>query len=109
MKLENVKKNDFTVITIDGRVDSTNYVDLDEYINSLVAQGENSMILNCEKLEFISSAGLRVFLMALKNFTKSGGVLRLCCLSDQIAQIFDISGFTALFSIFGTEDEALNG
>lgn len=65
------------------------------------------MILDCGGLSYVSSAGLRVVLIAGKRLRAVGGVLLLCGLNDQIGEVFQISGFGALFPIHDTVAAAL--
>ena len=64
------------------------------------------MVLNLDKLEYISSSGLRVFLAQLKKARKQQGDLKLACMKPYIKEVFDIAGFTQLFNIFDAEDTA---
>jgi anti-anti-sigma factor len=107
MNLTSGSKNDFCVINIDGRIDTTNFNDFEKEINSILDSGEKQLIFNCELLNYISSSGLRVFLMTQKKITSAGGKLHLCSMQPGIKEIFDISGFSTIFKIFETETAAL--
>ena len=65
--------------------------------------------MNFEKLDYISSAGLRVLLTAAKQLKRVDGELRICSLNEVVAEVFDISGFTTIFKVFRSESEALDG
>ena len=65
--------------------------------------------MNLEKLNYISSAGLRVLLAAAKKLRTTGGELRICSLSELVAEVFDISGFDMILPISATETDALEG
>jgi anti-anti-sigma factor len=65
------------------------------------------LILNCSGLNYISSSGLRVFLVIQKKLAGLQGSFGLCCLQPEIREIFDISGFSTIFSIFPDEEAAL--
>jgi anti-sigma B factor antagonist len=64
-------------------------------------------VLNLEKMEYISSSGLRVFLAQLKKVRKQQGDIKLACMKPYIKEVFDIAGFTQLFNIFENEDNAI--
>ena len=70
-------------------------------------QGEKRLIIDCSALEFISSAGLRSLLLAVKKMKAAGGVIGLAALQPNVKEVFDISGFSALFTIHSTTAEAL--
>jgi anti-anti-sigma factor len=106
MELNQIKKGNYLVIELNGRLDTSNYGELEKSLIELIDKGVKDIIVNCAGLNYISSSGLRVFLMALKKITMSGGNFRLCSLQDNIREIFEIAGFTSIFSIFNTLDEA---
>ncbi|HOW57129.1 MAG TPA: STAS domain-containing protein [Smithellaceae bacterium] len=105
MDVKNV--GDVKIINILPRVDAYNAKELEDGLNDLLTGGAKKLICNFEKNEYISSAGLRVFLAVLKSMKNSGGEIVLCSLQQSVQNIFDISGFSRLFKIFNTADEAL--
>jgi anti-sigma B factor antagonist len=64
--------------------------------------------VNFEKLQYISSAGLRILLAAAKQLKAADGELRICDLNEVVKEVFDISGFSTIFKIFENETEALD-
>jgi anti-anti-sigma factor len=107
MELTTSKKGDFTIAEIDGRIDTTNYNEFETQIMDIIGSGEKNIVLNCEKLNYISSSGLRVFLITQKKLMGLQGKLHLCCMQPAIKEIFDMSGFSSIFKIFNAEEEAL--
>lgn len=107
MNLTTEKINHYSVIHISGRIDSTNYAEFEKQINQLFASGEKHIIINCNGLKYISSSGLRVFLIAQKKAVAEKGKLHLCELQPSIKEIFEISGFSTIFDIYETMEEAL--
>ncbi len=101
------KNGSFTVLTIDGRIDTTTSASLENDLDQVFNSGEVNLILNCSGLSYISSSGLRVFLVAQKKTIAQGGKLLLCNLQPSIREIFVISGFSSIFRIFDTLEEAL--
>ena len=73
----------------------------------MLANNETKIIANCANMDYISSSGLRVFLMTLKKIKGAGGKLVICALQDNIKEIFDISGFSNFFEMFASQEEAL--
>jgi anti-anti-sigma factor len=59
-------------------------------------------------LDYISSAGLRVLLATAQKLQAEDGALRVCNLNETVQEVFDISGFSTILSVFKTETEALN-
>ncbi len=107
MKLTLEKIRDFTVLNIDGRIDTSNFSVFEEEINQLFSKSVKNIIFNCSGLNYISSSGLRVFLVAQKKAISQKGNLYLCNLQPAIKEIFAISGFSNIFRIFDTLDGAL--
>jgi len=77
-------------------------------LNSLIDAGQARLVVSLDKLEYISSSGLRVLLATLKKVRKQQGDIRLACLKSNIKEVFDISGFTQLFNISDTEETAVD-
>jgi anti-anti-sigma factor len=107
METKTDKINNFSIIRINGRVDTTNYNEFEKTIMEIIDNGENNIIIDCSDLNYISSSGLRVFLMAQKKLMATKGKLHLCNMQAAIKEIFDISGFSTIFKIFDSEKDAL--
>ena len=65
------------------------------------------MVLDCSQLDYVSSAGLRVFLITAKRLSKVDGKLALSALTEQVREVFDIAGFSSIFRIYPSRREAL--
>lgn len=98
--------NGHTCVAIRGRVDTMTAGDFEAEISNVLEEGVSKLILDCSNLDYISSSGLRVFLVAQKKMMAKGGHLRLCCLKPEIKEIFDISGFSSIFSIYPDIEKA---
>jgi len=107
MNISKEKIGDFTILSIDGRIDTNNFNEFELVVNQVFESGEKNLILNCTALNYISSSGLRIFLIAQKKVNALNGKLHLCSMQPVIKEIFDISGFSTIFKIFGTQAEAL--
>lgn len=90
-----------------GRLDSSTSPQMEEKVVGLLNGGTKQLVVNFARLDYISSAGLRVLLMAAKKLRASGGVIALCALKPHIREVFDIAGFTAMFPIHESEALAL--
>ncbi len=108
MKIRKEKIGDFSVLKIDGRIDTIQSAALEAEVNQVYGSGEKDMIFNCSGLNYISSSGLRIFLVAQKKAISIKGKLYLCNMQPAIKEIFVISGFSNLFRIFDTQEEALS-
>jgi anti-sigma B factor antagonist len=101
--------NEVKILAFEGKLDTGTSPDAQQRLTRLIEAGGNRFLVNFEKLDYISSAGLRVLLTAAKQLKGSDGELRICSLNEVVAEVFDISGFTTIFKVFGSESEALDG
>ncbi len=97
------------VIMVDGELDTNAAPLAEKELNQLMEQGANKILLNGEKMDFISSSGLRVLLATAQKLKDSNGELRICCLNEDVQEVFDISGFSTILMVFKDESEALQG
>ena len=107
MNIKKEKIGDFSILKIKGRVDTIHSAALEIEVNKLFDNGEKNVILNCNEMNYISSSGLRVFLVAQKRAISIKGKLYLCDMQPAIQEIFRISGFWNLFRIYDTQEQAL--
>ncbi len=108
MNISRQKESNLTVVNISGRLDTTTYSTLSKELETLVSSGESNILVDCTNMDYISSSGLRVFLVYLKKVKSINGSFTLCGLQTMIKEIFSISGFTSLFNIYETREEALS-
>ena len=97
------------VIMVDGELDTNAAPLVEKELNQLMEQGANKIILSGEKMDFISSTGLRVLLATAQRLKESNGELRVCSLNADVMDVFDISGFSTILMVFKDEFEALKG
>ena len=105
MNIKVEKINDFSILKIGGKMDISNSATVESEIEKLFSSGEKNIIFNCNDLNYISSSGLRVFLLAQKKAVADKVKIHLCNLSPEIRKIFDISGFSTIFRIFDSQEE----
>ncbi len=106
MEITESRRDGVVVLAVVGRLDASNSGTLEEKLLALVGAGEKRLVVDASRLDYISSAGLRVLLVAAKRLTPAGGTLSLCGMKDQIREVFDIAGFSTIFPIYRTQDEA---
>lgn len=108
MKIQEDLQDGICVISPYGRIDSVTSDTLDEKLQAILSQNTHKLLINFSNTDFISSAGLRVLLMAAKKAKAQSCKMRLCGLNDILKDIFDVSGFIALFAIDLTQEESLH-
>lgn len=105
----NAERANGTVIAkADGRIDSSNSREFHSDLQTVVAESDTTLVLDFEDVSYISSAGMRVILLAAKNLQKSGMRFVLCSMNDSVREVFTISGFDKIISIHNSQAEALS-
>jgi anti-sigma B factor antagonist len=107
MEMTETKRGGATVVSVNGRIDATNAGSLEQRLLGLINGGEHRLVVDCAQLDYVSSAGLRALLVALKRLNAVGGKMALGGLKDEIREVFDIAGFSSIFSVHPTADDAL--
>lgn len=99
------ERSGITWLTIQGRIDSMTSPEVQHQIDELIFGGKRLIVVNMEQVNFVSSAGLRIFIMAHNQLQKVGGEIVLYKISEFVMLVFRISGFDQIFKIVSTEEE----
>ena len=102
--IENGKE---TVINLSGQLDTLTSVDLEKEIAPILQGETQTVVLDGAELTYISSAGLRILLLAAKRVQQKGGKIILYALQENVNDIFDISGFSSVFKICKDKESAI--
>ena len=108
MDIRQKKTGDLVEFDLLGRLDANTAPEAEKTISSAIDGGASKLLFNLDSLEYISSAGLRVMLVAAKKIRQTNGKIVLCSLKDNVQEVFDISGFSSIFNIADTAEDALN-
>lgn len=109
MNINVAESSGVTVLGFEGKLDTTTAPEAQSKLDELVGAGTRKILVDFRSLDYISSAGLRVLLATAKKLRTDGGALRFCNLNETVADVFKISGFDAIFDVFPTETEAMEG
>lgn len=101
------KHGETLVVIPNGRLDSNTAPGFERELNGYVARGEKRVVLDMTQLDYISSAGLRVVLMLVKQLKAQNGRALLCGMKPAIKEVFDISGFSKILQIVPSRADAL--
>jgi len=107
MEISVTESGDVRILSFQGNLDTNTAPQAESEINGLIEAGSQQLLINFEKLDYISSAGLRILLATAKKLKASQGDLKICCLNETVQEVFDISGFSTILSVSKTEEEAL--
>ena len=95
------------ILGLSKRLDAATADGVERKILAAIEAGERHLVLDLAGLEYVSSAGLRVFLIAAKRLKSADGRLALCAPSDHVRQVFDIAGVMSFLSVHASRDEAV--
>jgi anti-sigma B factor antagonist len=104
----NVKRvNGIAVVEFDGAIDGRSAPEVQRRLSPLL-KPRSSLILDMAGVGYMSSAGLRLLVVAHRDVSEGDGVLVLAGLSERVRDTMSITGFLPFFTIYGTVEEALS-
>ena len=107
MQLHTEQTEDGLIILLEGRVDSETSLSAHNELEKAVQRTTAPVIISGEKLEYISSAGMRVLLILAKTLHKQSRAMVVCSLRPSIHEIFKISGFDRIMDIYEDQSAAI--
>ena len=108
MNVTSSVENEHVVITINGDVDSSSAILLDDKIRIVHDEGHKTILIDCANLNYISSAGLGVFMSYLSDFKESNTNMVLFSVQDKVKKVFELVGLDALLTIVSDRTTAIN-
>ncbi len=107
MKVETRQLKSVSIVKVSGRVDSMTAPDLEKALQDMLTADRTQLVIDLQETEYMSSAGLRVLVSALKAAKKSGGNVRLAQPSVRVKEVIDLAGLTPVFDIHPDVIEAV--
>ena len=107
MEIREEKAGAALVIAPSGRVDSVSSGELERHLVSRLDAGERRLVIDLAGVEYISSAGLRVLLVAAKRLRPPAGALVLCGIGPSVRTVLELAGFMSLFAVEPARAQAL--
>ncbi len=101
------KRGKVAILNKKGSLDTKTSASLEEKLVEMIDNNESCIMIDFTELDFISSSGLRMLLMAGKKLKSSKGTMVLCSLQDHVQGVFDVAGFSMIFSIHQSYEQAL--
>jgi anti-sigma B factor antagonist len=101
------QSNNIHVIELKGYLDAHTAPILEDAFTKLVGEKKFRIIVNCQELNYISSAGLGVFMAFIEDMRGGAGDIKMSDMTPKVFNIFDLLGFPMLYDIVKTEDDAL--
>ncbi len=107
-KIEKTEKNDVVILSLHGMLDAHTTPEMEKAFEELIENKRFKAVVNLKKLQYISSAGLGVFMAFVETMRENGGDIVFCETTEKIYDVFDLLGFPALYEFYKTEEEAIN-
>ncbi|HUS75397.1 MAG TPA: STAS domain-containing protein [Methanothrix sp.] len=98
---------DIPVLSVSGKIDAVTSKDLEAALIGLIDQNKKFLLVNMEKVEFLSSSGLRVLMASLNKLKHKDGDLLLAALQPFVRDVFFMTGANRFFSIYPSQGEAI--
>ncbi|NLE67098.1 MAG: STAS domain-containing protein [Lentisphaerae bacterium] len=108
MDIQTARQGKAVIVKPRGRMDAATAPLFEQACDNLVQAGEKAVVMDLSALEYISSAGLRTILSVGKKIKSASGKLALCSLAGMVKEVFDISGFTTMFVVTDSAEQAVN-
>ena len=107
MEISSREVSDILVVDMAGRLDTSTSGDAYDEMVGIAQSGAKQVVLNLDKLEYVSSAGLRVILTAAKLLQASTGEMKICHANGVVKEVLETSGFDSLIKILDDENDAV--
>ena len=101
-----VDRSDISILRIKGFLDAHTAPNFEQAIQELIEESRFKIIVSMSDLNYISSAGLGVFMGFIEEIREQEGDIKLTNMTDKVYKVFDLLGFPALYQIFKEEAEA---
>ena len=99
-----INKGGYKILKICGRLDTLSAVDFECSIQPLLAEKGLDLHIDCSEMTYISSSGLRCFIILQKSVSANSGILVIESLSSEIRDVFEMTGFDKIFTIKAGQD-----
>lgn len=101
-----VDRSDISILRLKGFLDAHTAPNFEQSIQELIEENRYKIIVSMSDLNYISSAGLGVFMGFIEEIRENKGDIKLSNMTDKVYKVFDLLGFPALYQIFKEEMEA---
>ena len=106
IEITKVLEDDISVLNVIGDIDASSSIELDSAISNSLKEGDKKILVDCKNLNYISSAGLGVFMSYIEEFETRKINLVLCNMNDKVLSVFEILGLDQLLKLTGNKDQA---
>lgn len=107
MEIIQERNGDVLILRLVGKLDASTSKDLETKMLAVIAERNLKLVIDLSRLDYISSAGLRVFLVAAKRMEGGEGKMVLCALTEAVKHVFDIAGFSTFLVLEASSEDAI--
>ena len=107
MEITEERTASLVILALAGKLDAITVKTFEDKIFTKIDSGDRRFVIDLSQLDYVSSSGLRVFLLAAKRLASRDGKIAFCSLKDHVQQVFDLSGFSSILSIYGSRQEGI--
>lgn len=108
MKTEVQQESNSTIVNVTGSVDALTAAELSKVLTTQITEGRANLVVDLTGVEFMSSAGLRTLLGAVKETRSNGGDLRIASTNPGVDKVLKMSGFNNIAKVFPSQAEAVS-
>ena len=107
MEVSEDRHDGVVTLCLSGKLDGTSAKAFEERMLGVIDSGERRLVADLSRLDYVSSSGLRVFLLAAKRLQGVNGKIVFCSLTEPVKEVFDIAGFSSILAVYDSPAEAL--
>lgn len=106
MEVVSIEKGNYLLISLKGKLDAYHSEDIEDKLLPLIENYNKNFIIDFSEVDYISSAGLRLFMKISKMLEKTKKQIVFTYVNKHLTEIFEITGFNTIFKIFPDEESA---
>lgn len=95
------------IVRVEGRLDATTVPVLEKKLSQLIEAGHKKILVDFGRIDYLSSAGMRLLLSVTKKIKSKEGKIVMCAMNDDVMEIIKMAGFERILNIYPTEKEAI--
>ena len=107
LRMQDSHAGEVCIVSIAGRIDSSNAPELLDRLNKLLSSGEKKILIDFNQVLYLTSAAFRVLLVATDEAERNAARVVLCGLLGQVRELFEMGGLLEAFTVHGSREDAL--
>jgi anti-sigma B factor antagonist len=107
LRIDVHSQGNVSVVEPVGFINAHTARDFESVLQKLIDANQNNIVINCKDLAYIASAGLGAIMGFIDQIRENSGDIRMCNMNETVFNIFEVLGFTHLYSTFDSEDNAI--